>query len=111
MNVDRIRIATADAAPASLYLERRGDRTYVGMLSVSPDRQGHGIARQMMAVAEQHAHGLGCSGVDIRVVDLREELPPFYHSLGYVETGRSEPVDDPGASKPYCFILMEKLLA
>jgi GNAT superfamily N-acetyltransferase len=98
-----------DTAPAaSLYFEQRGDRAYVGMLAVDPDRQGQGIGRQMMAFAEQHARALGCGGVDIRVVNLREELPPFYRSLGYVETGRSEPVDDPGASTPYHFILMEK---
>jgi GNAT superfamily N-acetyltransferase len=96
-----------DAWPAaSLYFEQRGDRAYVGMLSVDPDRQGHGIGRQMMAFAEQHARALGCGAVDIRVVNLREELPPFYDSLGYVETGRGEPVDDPGASKPYHFIMM-----
>jgi GNAT superfamily N-acetyltransferase len=99
------------ALEASLYFEQRGDRAYVGMLSVDPDRQGHGIGRQMMAFAEQHARALDCSGVDIRVVNLREELPPFYRSLGYVETGRSEPVDDPGASKPYCFIRMAKNLS
>ena len=98
-----------DGSPAaSLYFEQRGDRAYVGMLSVEPDRQGHGIGRQMMAFAEQHARALGCSGIDIRVVNLREELPPFYRLLGYVETGRTEPVDDPGASKPYGFILMAK---
>jgi GNAT superfamily N-acetyltransferase len=95
---------------ASLYFEQRGDRAYIGMLSVNPDRQGHGIGRQMMAHAEQYAHARGCHGVDIRVVNLREELPPFYRSLGYVEIGRSEPVDDPGASKPYHFILMAKEL-
>ena len=96
---------------ASLYFERRADRAYVGMLSVDPDRQGQGIGRQMMAFAEEHARALGCRAVDIRVVHLREELPPFYRSLGYVETSRSEPVDDPGASKPYHFILMEKRLS
>jgi GNAT superfamily N-acetyltransferase len=102
-------LAADDTPPAaSLYFEQRGDRAYVGMLSVDPDRQGHGIGRQMMAFAEQHARALGCGGVDIRVVHLREELPPFYRALGYVETGRSEPVDDPGASKPYHFILMAK---
>jgi GNAT superfamily N-acetyltransferase len=102
--------AAGGAPAASLYFEQSGDRAYVGMLSVDPDRQGQGIGRQMMAFAEQHARALGCGAVDIRVVDLREELPPFYRSLGYVETGRSEPVDDPGASKPYHFILMAKNL-
>src|SRR5262249_5994590 len=62
---------------ASLYFEARGDRAYVGMLSVNPDLQGQGIGRRMMAAAEQHALALGCRGVDIPVVDLREELPPF----------------------------------
>jgi len=95
---------------ASQYFEWRGDRAYVGMLAVHPDLQGRGIGRQMMAAAEEHARELGCRGVDIRVVNLREELPPFYRSLGYVETGRSEPVDAPGASKPYHFILMSKEL-
>jgi len=103
--------ANGAAPAASLYFEQRGDRAYVGMLSVDPDRQGQGIGRRMMAFAEQHARALGCGAVDIRVVNLREELPPFYRSLGYVEAGRSEPVDDPGASKPYHFILMEKRLS
>jgi GNAT superfamily N-acetyltransferase len=93
---------------ASLYFEARGDRAYVGMLSVSPDLQGKGIGRQMMAAAEDHALALGCRGVDIRVVNLREELPPFYRSLGYVEQGRTDPVVDPGATRPYHFILMAK---
>jgi GNAT superfamily N-acetyltransferase len=101
---------TGAAPAASLYFEQHGDRAYVGMLAVNPDRQGQGIGRQMMTFAEQHARALGCGGVDIRVVNLREELPPFYRSLGYVESGRSEPVDDPGASKPYHFILMAKNL-
>src|SRR3954465_9216778 len=98
-----------DGSPAaSLYLEQRGDRAYVGMLSVDPDRQGHGIGQHMMAFAEQHARALGWGGGDTPVGNPLEDLPPFYHSLGYVETGRGEPVDDPGASKPYHFILMAK---
>src|SRR3954463_11046440 len=87
-----------DTSPAaSLYFEQRGDRAYVGMLSVNPDRQGHGIGRQMAGFADPHAGAVGGGAADIGVITRREDLPPFYDSLGYVETGRGEPVDDPGA--------------
>src|SRR4051812_49860387 len=43
-----------DGALAScMYLERRGDRVYLGMLAVNPSRQGSGLGRQMMAAAER----------------------------------------------------------
>jgi hypothetical protein len=41
--------------------------------------------------------------VDIRVVNLRTELPPIYHALGYVETG-TEAVPGSPALKPAHFI-------
>ena len=47
--------------------------------------------------------------MDIRVVNLRTELLPFYRKLGYVERG-TEPVDDPRALQPFHFILMSKAL-
>jgi hypothetical protein len=48
--------------------------------------------------------------VDISVVDLRTELPPFYRRLGYVETGTA-PFPDPAKAKRPChFILMSKPL-
>ena len=48
--------------------------------------------------------------MDIRVVDLRTELLPFYKKLGYVETGQVEPVNDPRALQPFCFVTMSKAL-
>jgi GNAT superfamily N-acetyltransferase len=98
------------ALAACVYLERRGDRMYVGMLSVDPARQGTGLGRLMMDAAERRAAELGCRGVDIRVVNLREELPPFYRARGYVERGK-EPFEDPLATRPAHFILMAKELA
>jgi hypothetical protein len=47
--------------------------------------------------------------VDIRVVNLRTELPPFYRRLGYVEQ-RTEPFTDPRAHRPCHFICMSKTL-
>jgi GNAT superfamily N-acetyltransferase len=93
---------------AAIYVEAKRDRAYIGLLAVRPELQGKGIGRRMMAAAEEHARASGCRGVDIRVVNLRKELPPFYRSLGYVVRGRTEPIHDPAAKKPYHFILMGK---
>jgi GNAT superfamily N-acetyltransferase len=101
----------ADRALAScMYLEARGDRMYLGMLAVNPAEQGRGLGRQMMAAAERHAASLGCGAIDIRIVDRRTELPPFYRSLGFVENG-TEPFEDPLLTKPAHFIRMMKPIA
>jgi N-acetylglutamate synthase-like GNAT family acetyltransferase len=102
-----------DGEPGSLascmYLEQRRDRMYLGMLAVSPSHQKRGRGRQMMAAAESHAAALGCRAIDIRIVDRRTELPPFYCALGFVDRG-TEPFDDPLLTRPCHFILMSKEL-
>jgi GNAT superfamily N-acetyltransferase len=94
---------------ACVYVERRGDRAYLGMLSVDPSRQKSGLGRLMMDAAETRARQRGCRAVDIRVVNLREELPPFYRARGYVERGQEE-FDNPFATRPAHYILMTKEL-
>jgi N-acetylglutamate synthase-like GNAT family acetyltransferase len=95
------------ALSACMYLEQRGDRMYLGMLAVNPAQQGRGLGRQMIAAAEGHAASLGCRALDIRIVNRRTELPPFYLAIGFVETG-TQPFDDPQLTKPCHFILMTK---
>ena len=66
-----------DAVSASVYVEPRGDRAYLGLLSVDPPLQGSGLGRALVAAAESYARGQGCRYMDLRVVSLREELPGF----------------------------------
>ena len=96
-----------DGLRACMYLERRGDRMYLGMLAVNPAQQKRGLGRLMMAAAEQRAAAGGCRAIDIRIVDRRTELPPFYRALGFVDSG-TEPFDDPLLTKPCYFLLMTK---
>jgi len=93
---------------ASMYLERRGDHAYLGMLSIDPAQQGRGHGRAMMTAAEDHARNWGCVALDIRILHLRTELPPFYRTLGFLETGRTDFVEDAFTREPYYFILMTK---
>ncbi len=92
-----------------VFVERRGERGYFGMLSVDPSRQHGGIGRQLVHAAESRARVAGCTAMDIRVVNLRVELPPFYRRLGYVDNG-TEPASDPRALQPFHFQIMSKAL-
>ena len=90
-----------------MYLEQRGDRMYLGMLAVAPGRQGSGLGRRMMDEADRQAAAHGCCALDIRIVDRRTELPPFYRKLGFVDNG-TEPLVEPKLTKPAHFIRMTK---
>jgi ribosomal protein S18 acetylase RimI-like enzyme len=75
---------------ASVYVEVRGRRGYLGMLAVDPRLQGKGLGRRMTLEAEQWFRRHGCKAAELTVVDLRTELPPFYRKLGYMETGNRD---------------------
>jgi GNAT superfamily N-acetyltransferase len=81
--------AEADGAMlACVYAEIRGERAYIGMLSVVPAHQGLGLGRALMTVAEDYSREHGCVAVDLRVVNRRAgQLFDMYARLGYVQTG------------------------
>jgi N-acetylglutamate synthase-like GNAT family acetyltransferase len=93
-----------------VYVKRKGDRSYFGMLSIDPALQGKGLGRALVDEVESRARAAGCRSMDIQVVNLREELPPFYRRLGYVETGSAPFPEDERTTKPCHFILMSKTL-
>jgi predicted N-acetyltransferase YhbS len=100
----------ANGPVGSVYVEVSGERGYLGLLAVDPDRQGGGHGRALMNAAEDHLREAGARFVDLRVVNLRNELPPLYRHFGYVESG-TEPFSDPAeATEPCHFIVMTKRL-
>ncbi|HKW56256.1 MAG TPA: GNAT family N-acetyltransferase [Candidatus Acidoferrum sp.] len=93
-----------------VYVEIRGDRGYVGLLSVDPQQQGTGLGRSLMDAAESYFHAAGCRAVDLRVISQRTPLPGFYRHLGYAETGTSPFAEGAHAKVPGHYIHMSKSL-
>ena len=93
-----------------VYVELRGERGYLGMLSVDPGHQGMGLGRQLLAAAEDFFREAGCLFSDLLIVNVRTELLRMYRQLGYVEIGTA-PYDDKSPTKiPVHFIAMSKSL-
>ena len=67
--MERGRILMAEDAAgclqASVYIELRGQRGYLGMLAVDPTHQGQGLARRTVEAAEERLRQQGCEAVDI----------------------------------------------
>ena len=93
-----------------VYVELRGERAYFGLLAVDPARQHLGLGRRLIDEAENHARAAGCRTMDLRIVNVREELPPFYRRLGYVETGTAPFPKEIKSKLPCHFVLMSKPL-
>jgi GNAT superfamily N-acetyltransferase len=93
-----------------VYVEPGGERAYLGLLSVEPALQGCGLGKLLMGAAEQHCRAAGCRFMDLRVVNVREELPPFYQKLGYVQSGTAPFPEDARTSLPCHFVIMSKPL-
>ena len=86
------------------------DRAYLGLLAVAPEHQHSGLGSLLMDAAEDHCRALGLRFVDIKVVNLREELAGFYRKRGYVVTGTSAFPAEVETKLPCHFIDMSKPL-
>lgn len=100
----------AGALVGCVYTELRGDRGYVGLLSVDPQRQKSGFSRLLMGAAEQYFREKNCRLAELRIVNLRTELPPYYRHLGYREAGTEPFPREIPAILPCHFIVMVKEL-
>jgi GNAT superfamily N-acetyltransferase len=95
-----------------VYVETHGERSYLGLLSVDPPRQGSGLGRRLMAEAENFARGVGSRDMDLRVISQRAgQLLSFYLRLGYRHTGTQPFAPDLASRVPGHYILLSKGLA
>lgn len=93
-----------------LYLEKKGERAYLGLLSVDPLRQRAGVGSLLMRGAEEHCANSGCQFIDIRIVSVRRELPGFYQRRGYIESGNETFPAEIETKVPCHFVKMSKKL-
>ena len=93
-----------------VYVELRGERSYLGLLSVDPARQQGGLGSLLMNEAESYCRERGSRFMDILIVSLREELPAYYQKRGYVENGTTPFPADVQTKIPCHFIKMSKAL-
>ena len=101
---------TDDQLNGCVYVELRGERSYLGLLSVDPTCQKSGLGSVLMLAAENHCRERGSRFMDIYIVNLREELPAFYRRRGYVENGTTPFPEDVPTKIPCHFINMSKTL-
>jgi N-acetylglutamate synthase-like GNAT family acetyltransferase len=94
-----------------VYVEMKGDRSYLGLLAVDPKAQKSGLGSKLMTAAEDHCRKAGSRFMDIQIVNLRKELPDFYHRRGYVETGTAPFTAGIDTTLPCHFVKMSKPLA
>ena len=100
---------TSSALLASAYVEIRGARGYFAMLAVDPAQQQTGLGRRLFNAIEAYCRAAGCRALDISVVNLRTELPPFYTKLGFEVTGTA-PLTTHTLKQDAHFVLMSKTL-
>jgi GNAT superfamily N-acetyltransferase len=98
------------ALSGCVYLELRGERAYLGLLSVDPARQKTGVGSMLMCEAELHCARAGCRFMDLRIIDLRRDNHTFYKRRGYVETGTEPFPSDLDTKLPCHFVNMSKPL-
>ena len=94
-----------------VYVELRDERGYFGLLAVDPESQRSGLGSRLVAAAEEYCRAAGSGFMDLTIVNLRLDLPPFYRRLGYVESGTLPFPPDQHPNQPCHLVRMSKALA
>jgi ribosomal protein S18 acetylase RimI-like enzyme len=96
-----------------VLLSNKGDKLYLGMLTVSPELQNSGIGKKLLQKAEEHALKLNLPKITMTVISIRGELIAWYNRHGFIDTGAREPFPLNGtdaviSEQPLEFIVLEK---
>lgn len=77
---------------ACCQLEHRGEYAYFGMFAVSPQLQGGGLGKVIIAEAERTVRETwGVREMHMTVISVRNDLIAWYERRGYRRTGRMTP--------------------
>lgn len=98
------------AITGCVYLEARGERCYLGLLSVDPRRQKSGVGSMLMREAEERCARAGFRFMDLRTINLREDNLAFYKHRGYTEVSTEPFPWDVPTKMPCHFVNLSKQL-
>jgi ribosomal protein S18 acetylase RimI-like enzyme len=82
---------------ACMFLTPKQGRLYLGKLAVEPALQGRGLARLLVALAEERARAMGLAVLELETRIELTENHAIFARLGFVETGRKA---HPGFDRP-----------
>jgi N-acetylglutamate synthase-like GNAT family acetyltransferase len=88
-----------------VHVAVNGERGYFGLLAVHPAKRGQKLGARLVAAAEAFCREAGCRAMDLSVVHLRTELPPFYRALGYTERATA-PFPHPERATRACHMIV-----
>lgn len=74
-----------------VYLEKQNEKIYLGMLSVSPDKQARGIGKKLLSASEEYTKKMNCKSIIMNVISVRHELISWYERHGYKNNGDRKP--------------------
>ncbi|MGZ3772504.1 MAG: GNAT family N-acetyltransferase [Pseudobdellovibrionaceae bacterium] len=74
-----------------VHLEKFGSRVYLGMLTVDPTLQGHGIGKMLLQESEAFASFWDCTAIFMTVISVRKDLISWYEKHGFRNTGEKKP--------------------
>lgn len=95
---------------ACIFIEPRGQRAHLGLVSVEPARQGEGLGSELMAATETHCRTAGFREMELRFIHHRTELERFYTRMGFVPSGITEAAVAARVKIPFHFVQMTKAL-
>lgn len=76
-----------------VYLQKRDEKLYLGMLTVSPTLQANGLGRKLLTAAEDYARNINYHTITMTVITTRTELLDWYERRGYAKTGEVIPLN------------------
>lgn len=82
---------TTNQIIGSIYQEVKGNKLYVGMLSVSPLAQGKGIGTLLLDFAAAYGREHNCNVLTGTIIGGRAELMNWYSRYGFRYTGNTFP--------------------
>lgn len=74
-----------------VHLEKQETGCYLGMLTVDPTLQRHGIGNMLLQESEALAQFWDCSMIFMTVISSRKELISWYEKYGFRNTGEKKP--------------------